>query len=49
MAVKSYKLMRLEELGILFQDRKTGGWYISAGLDGVDITDDLFAAGMFEH
>lgn len=32
---------------MLFQYKN--GWYISAGLDGVDITDALFAAGMFEH
>ena len=44
--IKTYKLMKLEELGILFRDKK-GGWYVSAGLDGVDLTNDLLKAGMF--
>lgn len=47
MAIKTYQLIKLQELGILFQDKT--GWYVSAGLGGVDITDELFAAGMFEH
>lgn len=47
MAIKTYHLIKLEELGILFQYK--GGWYVSAGLDGVDIQDALFSAGMFEH
>lgn len=47
MAVKTYQLMKLVELGILFQYQ--GGWFVSAGLDGVNIEDSLYAAGMFEH
>jgi len=48
MAVKSYKLMKLEELGVFIQNKKTGAWYCGFKED-VDLTEYLYAAGMFEH
>lgn len=48
MAVKSYQLMKLEELGVFYQDRKTGGWYTNISSE-YDLMEYLYAAGMFEH
>ena len=48
MAIKSYRLIKLEELGIFRQDRKTGKWYINVH-EEYDITEELYKAGMFEH
>lgn len=48
MAIKTYQLMKLEELGVVYQDRTTGEWY-SGRKEDTNITKELFAAGMFEH
>lgn len=48
MAVKSEKLMRLEEVGIFYQDRTTGAWY-NGFKEDVDLSPYLYEAGMFEH
>ena len=48
MAIKSYQLMKLEELGVFYQNRTTGKWYCGWQEDG-DLTAILFEAGMFEH
>lgn len=45
--IKSDKLIRLEEVGIFFQDSK-GGWY-NGYENYIDLTDMLLEAGMFEH
>lgn len=46
--IKSKRLMKLEEVGVFYQDRKTGEWF--NGLkDGVDLTPYLLKACMFEH
>lgn len=46
--LKSEKLMRLEEVGIFYQDRSDGKWY-SGYKEYVDLTPYLLEAGMFEH
>lgn len=46
--LKSNKLMRLEEVGVFYQDRKTGE-YLNGLKDDVDLTPYLLKAGMFEH
>ncbi len=40
--------MRLENVGIFYQDRKTGAWYNNFTTQ-VDLTPYLYQAGMFEH
>lgn len=48
MAVKTYHLIKLEELGVFYQDRDTGEWFTGYKED-VDLTPYLYKAGMFEH
>ncbi len=48
MAIKSEKLIKLEELGVFYQDKKTGEWFCGYK-EYVDLTPYLYAAGMFEH
>lgn len=48
MAIKTYQLIKLQELGILYQDDKSH-WFVNGLYLDCDITDELFAAGMFEH
>lgn len=45
--IKSDKLIRLEEVGLFFQDSK-GRWY-NGYREDVDLTEILLEAGMFEH
>ena len=46
--IKSDKLVKLEEIGIVFQDILTGKWYNGLKED-VDLTPYLLKAGMFEQ
>lgn len=48
MSIKTYHLIKLEELGVVYQNRKTSEWYI--GMHGdTNITKELELAGMFEQ
>lgn len=48
MSIKTYHLIKLEELGVFIQDKKTSEWYTGYP-EGVNITRALELAGMFEH
>jgi len=45
--IKSDKLMKLEEVGVFYQD-SDGGWY-PGYKEYVDLTPYLLKAGMFEQ
>lgn len=40
--------MKLEELGVFYQDRRTGCWY-NGFREDIDLTPYLLEAGMFEQ
>lgn len=46
--IKSSTLMRLEELGVFYQDKETGEWFNGLKED-VDLTPYLLKAYLFEH
>lgn len=50
MELKSEMLMKLEELSIFWQDKKTGGWYTGFKED-YDMTPEFKKAGLiyYEH
>lgn len=47
MAIKTHQLIELERLGVFRRGAK-GEWFINMD-DGIDISEYLFKAGMFEH
>lgn len=46
--IKSEMLMRMEEAGIFYQDRKTGTWH-NGFREEVDLTPYLLDCSLFEH
>ena len=47
MAIKTYQLMKLEELGVFYRGAQ-GEWFINVAED-LDLTEYLSKAGMFEQ